>query len=629
MRRFYLILAALLLLPIRGHGEIKEAGPTGPDGTQAQVDYPKSQWQKNTGGSNGAGLCVFTSIEFAARWQHVPELEDFQAWMKSHPGGGYPSKVDAMIGQLCKQKGVQVPQYIQYQGRDLDVLRLALKTGRLPCITYDGHDGLHYRGGISHMTNVAHLDDKWAMVLDNNYPPDKSLWMSPQEFLQRWAGKGNGWAVFLLNPGPPPVPTGPKPAQTIEEGHDSEDATTHHSPLTTHHYAWEPVPSRPYQLALYCGHEHIGSWDYQESCYYSREAGTGNWTKVGRAPFDVPYFGAIWDRDAEGERFMLNGQAISRAKAIEALTGRGRPRPGPRPDPEPGPAPFPGPKPPMPDDAQKPYLTLIGPDAQVQAFLADLASNPALAAYRGKFRVQSYPETEQRYWWAWKDVKMPTGVTVQAAPGPDGKGPVLLHLDSYPGPEALAEALRRADPDFDPALKPAPVAPSSPESPAVTDHATTALLGGGTAGLIVLGLQVVGGLIAARRARMGKQPLLPGPAPVNPLAPPAPSSPASPFVIPGPAPALPGMPALAPAGVGGLVWQVVGPLVVQLGQQALQAALPLLLAEGKQILAQIVAAELAKSPLGPLVGVPAGYTPPDPPDPTPPGAVAGKVPAAA
>jgi len=86
---------------------------------------------------------------------------------------------------------------------DPTILKLALKTGRMPSVTYDGHDP-HYNGSIAHMVNLIYLDDQEACILDNNFI-DELVWMSAREFFERWTGDG-GWAVILLAPPPPPPP---------------------------------------------------------------------------------------------------------------------------------------------------------------------------------------------------------------------------------------------------------------------------------------------------------------------------------------------------------------------------------------------------------------------------------------
>ncbi len=158
---------------------------------------------KNVGGRDGAGLCVFTSIMHASRYQNELRLWNFQKQMTAELGGGYPSKVDAMIAKYGNGT-----RYLQYEGSDPSILEAALKSGRMPGVTYNGHD-CHYRGTIAHMVNLVYLDANTACILDNNFIADGELvWMTRQEFLTRWSGGGGGWTVILLAPAPVPVPNG-------------------------------------------------------------------------------------------------------------------------------------------------------------------------------------------------------------------------------------------------------------------------------------------------------------------------------------------------------------------------------------------------------------------------------------
>jgi hypothetical protein len=178
-------------------------GPTAPDGkTEVACDLPVDLRTKNVGGRDGAGLCVFSSIGHSARWQHETRLEDFQQKMRAEPGGGYPEKVDAMIAKYGAGTA-----YLQYEGKDPQILEQALASGRMPAVTYNGHDPHYGNATIAHMVNLVFLDDRWACVLDNNFVEENSLvWLSRHDFLQRWTGGRSGWVVVLLAPPPPPVP---------------------------------------------------------------------------------------------------------------------------------------------------------------------------------------------------------------------------------------------------------------------------------------------------------------------------------------------------------------------------------------------------------------------------------------
>jgi hypothetical protein len=117
----------------------------------------------------------------------------------------------------------------------------------------------------------------------------------------------------------------------------------------------------------------------------------------------------------------------------------------------------------VPDDSALLRLTIIGPEAERKQVLADLQSHASLAALRSKVVVQAYSPTDPLI----KGMGFATGgrptVYIQA---PDGR--VLHRQDEYRGPELLAEAVRKADPAYDPNRDPdlnkPPVNPSSPSA---------------------------------------------------------------------------------------------------------------------------------------------------------------------
>jgi hypothetical protein len=180
-------------------------GPTAPDGTEVQNDLPQSLHVKNRGGSDGAGLCVFASLKHSAVWQDVTPLTDIFEYMFTKPGGGYPDKVDKVIKDICTKKGVPIPPYIQIEGSDIEILKLACKTGRIPGVTYGYSPSGRYGGRrIAHMVTLLSADAKNFCVLDNNFPRTYE-WLTPQEFQGAYRADG-GWAVIFLDSGPPPVP---------------------------------------------------------------------------------------------------------------------------------------------------------------------------------------------------------------------------------------------------------------------------------------------------------------------------------------------------------------------------------------------------------------------------------------
>lgn len=200
-------------LPLRKAAEVArvavKGGLTSPDGAeQINCDLPRKFHLQNRGGSDGAGLCVFCSIQHTSIWQHQWLTQDIFKYMWTRPGGGWPQKVDKIIAQMAKEKGVPVPAYVQIEDKDLEVLKLACQTGRMPCITYNYSPTGNYRGGlIEHMVSLVHASDKWFAVLDNNFPDDIE-WMDPQTFASVYTrmNRRNGWSIIFLDPGPPPPP---------------------------------------------------------------------------------------------------------------------------------------------------------------------------------------------------------------------------------------------------------------------------------------------------------------------------------------------------------------------------------------------------------------------------------------
>jgi len=194
------VLALVLVLLVGGAGgqELRPrpstapiiGGPQSPDGKfTVTCDLPAVMRHRNTGGVNGAGLCVFASIDHAALYQNDRETIGLFQHMQHEKGGGWPEKVDAMMRRYCPGA-----QYVQYEGKDPAVLELALKTGRMPSITYGG----------DHMVSLLFMNDEWAAVLDNNFIGEREIrWFKRADLLRLWRAGSNGWAVVLLHPRPP------------------------------------------------------------------------------------------------------------------------------------------------------------------------------------------------------------------------------------------------------------------------------------------------------------------------------------------------------------------------------------------------------------------------------------------
>jgi hypothetical protein len=432
---------------------IRENGPE-LDGEAVTCDLPTSEHLRNLGSAiDGGGLCVFTSIDHAARWANEPTLIGFRDFMRRYPGGGYPEKVDESIPRMARSKGLPVPAYVQHTGGDPEFLRLALKTGRYPCVTYSGRDGVFYRGSVAHMVNLVHLSERWAVIHDNNFP-GRWLWMPPAEFLARWQSSGGGWAIVLLKPGPPPIPINlvalhrPIPEPT----HFSTEERMQFTPFLVSalvalgsssgprgcptatapdDYRWQADPKYPEYRYLYRGRTQVGTF-HPGPIGYRNLLADGTWSELCAPPVPLPVgvvanFGLDADRIAGAPEYWLNGRAVSRQEALAAFG-------------------------PLTDDSSRLRLTVVGDEGSRKQVLADLDSHPALLALRDRLAVQDYAPDH----WAAAGVGFASGVTLQPPAGPDGKAPVLFRFASYAGPESLAAAIRKADPLYRPERDPDP-----------------------------------------------------------------------------------------------------------------------------------------------------------------------------
>lgn len=189
--------------PPRPGSGIVEAGRVGPGGRQVMVDFPREFWKENIA-SRGEGCCVHRSCDFASHWGNVPQLWGFPEWVKSKglPGGCYPELLSQRITAICQDRTLPEPDYVQSESKDWAQLELCLKTGRLACCDYAGNDGIHYPSKIAHMICICYCDADYVTVLDNNFPPDKLLWLPRAEYDKRWSG----WFFALTAPRPPAPP---------------------------------------------------------------------------------------------------------------------------------------------------------------------------------------------------------------------------------------------------------------------------------------------------------------------------------------------------------------------------------------------------------------------------------------
>jgi hypothetical protein len=115
------------------------------------------------------------------------------------------------------------------------------------------------------------------------------------------------------------------------------------------------------------------------------------------------------------------------------------------------------------DDSKKPHLTVIGKDEDRAPVLKDMEPGGPLAWVRDKYLVQDYAPDN----WAVQEIGLsghgkPDIIVQQHTAGSGLKGKVILHRRDYAGgAEALADELRKINPDYNPNLDPGGSGPSS------------------------------------------------------------------------------------------------------------------------------------------------------------------------
>ena len=225
MKRFFAAVAVWLGLGGALLAWDTKADPTLPNGKTLQLPLPASEHMMNTGGSDGAGLCVYTSVTLSAHWHNITDAYNLRKFAEGRPGGSYPEKLASDLKTYSLRYNVTLPTYVQHTGGDDSFLDLCMKTRRYPGITYAGQDDF-YRQTIAHMVNLVNLDANYGTIQDNNRA-GKWTTGTRSQLLNRWKGLddngrplrlggqaiGGGWAFVWIAPPAPPMP--PKAADPI------------------------------------------------------------------------------------------------------------------------------------------------------------------------------------------------------------------------------------------------------------------------------------------------------------------------------------------------------------------------------------------------------------------------------
>lgn len=163
----------------------------------------------NEGGSDGAGLCVISSILANGMHQGVPGLavagpkgepgKGSPLWKraKMEPGGYGPDKLAALLERVMPGE-----KYASYVGTDPATLDRLSRQGYKIGATMNTAALYGYRP-IHHMISLdEYRSGGLAWVVDNNRPGFWSV-MPAAEFDRRWFDGGVGWAwVWTRKPAP-------------------------------------------------------------------------------------------------------------------------------------------------------------------------------------------------------------------------------------------------------------------------------------------------------------------------------------------------------------------------------------------------------------------------------------------
>jgi len=202
-------------------------------------------------------------------------------------------------------------------------------------------------------------------------------------------------------------------------------------------YEWRKTTD-PDQVALFRDGARAGTYHYSVKKYFNIDATRQDQgreppitppekdgTNVGATDVSFPNYGIDLSKINRDKSYSVAGQATSKDEAFKRVEGS------------------------LNDDSKKNFLTVIGSKEDCERVKKDLEQHPALKEIAKNVHLHCYGPNDPMVQAGFVTNGSPTIYCQQA-----GSSKVLHRQDSYEGPEKLAEALRRADPKYNPAADP-------------------------------------------------------------------------------------------------------------------------------------------------------------------------------
>ena len=201
MRRFIpIIVAASLAAPAIAQERTTRTPDL--DGHAASAPIPPELHQRNTGGSDGAGLCVIASMVTAGRHMGIDGrfLERLWANARKAPGGYDLTKLETLIHRTAAECGIKPPGYFSYIGTNPAAAERLSQLGIPFGMTLTQAE---YASAMHHMVTDIDFEASGLSALVDNNLPGRYRWMAGK---RRWVLAHDGGVVWLFAWMPPPKP---------------------------------------------------------------------------------------------------------------------------------------------------------------------------------------------------------------------------------------------------------------------------------------------------------------------------------------------------------------------------------------------------------------------------------------